>query len=112
MERKIKKLLLDILISVKEIDNYLGAKKFYAEYKKNKLIRRAIEREMEIIGEAMNRLLQLKPDINITEARHIVNFRNRISHGYDSIDDETVWSIIINHLPNLKSEAETLLNEN
>jgi len=75
------------------------------------LVRRAVERELEIIGEAMKRLLEIDPDVKISEKRNIVNFRNRISHSYDSIDEETVWGIIINHLPKLKTEVDNLLNE-
>ena len=111
MKREVKKLLFDISVSIQEIGNYLGEKKIFGEYTNNKLIRRAVERELEIIGEAMKRLLEIEPDVNITEKRNIVNFRNRISHAYDSIDDETVWGIIINHLPKLKIEVDNLLNE-
>lgn|ERR1017187_764213 len=111
MEREVKKLLFDISVSAKNINDFLGEKKYYEEYKNNTLVRRAIERELEIIGEAINRLLKIKPDIEIKVARKIVNFRNRISHGYDSIDDETVWGIIINHLPILQQDVESLLNE-
>ncbi len=75
------------------------------------MVRRAVERELEIIGEAMKRLLEIDPDVKISEKRNIVNFRNRISHSYDSIDEETVWGIIINHLPKLKTEVDNLLNE-
>ena len=59
----------------------------------------------------MKRLLEIDPDVKISEKRNIVNFRNRISHSYDSIDEETVWGIIINHLPKLKTEVDNLLNE-
>jgi uncharacterized protein with HEPN domain len=111
MEREVKKLLFDISVSVKNINEFLGEKKYYEEYKKNTLVRRAIERELEIIGEAIHRLLKINPDIEITTARKIVNFRNRISHGYDSVDDETVWGIIINHLPLLQKEVESLLKD-
>ena len=51
------------------------------------------------------------PDIAISNARRIVDARNRLTHGYDEIDNTQVWSIIINHLPRLKSEVKDLLNE-
>src|ERR1035437_7997712 len=79
MEREVKKLLFDILESTRNIDTFLGEKKYYEEYKNNTLVRRAIERELEIIGEAIHRLLKINPDIDIKKARKIVNFRNRIS---------------------------------
>jgi uncharacterized protein with HEPN domain len=112
MKREVNKLLFDISVSVNEIGTYLGEKKIFSEYKKNKLVRRAVERELEIIGEAMKRLLEIEPEIKITDKRKIVSFRNRISHGYDSIDEETVWGIIINYLPVLQIEVDNLLDEN
>jgi uncharacterized protein with HEPN domain len=59
-------------------------------YQKNLTVKRAIERELEIIGEAINRILKEKPDFKIQNARKIVDLRNFIIHGYDSIDDETI----------------------
>jgi uncharacterized protein with HEPN domain len=72
----------------------------------------AVERNLEIIGEAIKNLLELKPDIGISYARKIVNTRNKISHGYDEIENSEIWNIIINYLPTLKTEVEQLLNEN
>jgi len=59
----------------------------------------------------MNSLMKNVPDIAISNARRIVDARNRLTHGYDEIDNTQVWSIIINHLPRLKSEVKDLLNE-
>ena len=109
MERQLNKLLHDIHESIFSIDNFIGEKKIFQEYQTNKMVKRAVERELEIIGEAMNRLLSIEPNISITDPRRIVNFRNRIAHGYDSVDDSMVWGIIINHLPKLKSEVNLLL---
>lgn len=58
----------------------------------------------------MNRILKDMPEIQLTNARRIVNFRNVIIHSYDSISDENVWSVIVNHLPVLKQEVSELLN--
>jgi uncharacterized protein with HEPN domain len=73
--------------------------------------KRAVERNLEIIGEAMNRILKHDESITITSSRKIVDMRNRIIHGYDSLTDEAVWGIILNHLPALKVEIEQLLGE-
>ena len=73
-------------------------------------LRRAVERNITIIGEAMNRLLQLAPEIEITAARKIVDTRNYVIHGYDSVTDDIMWGIIMRHLPVLKSEVTKLLN--
>ena len=72
--------------------------------------RRAIEREFEIIGEALGRLRQTDESTaaRISGLPRIVAFRNRIIHGYDAIDDATVWGIAIDHLPALMAEVEAL----
>jgi uncharacterized protein with HEPN domain len=75
------------------------------------MVRRSVEREMEIIGEATNRLLRLKPEIKITSANRIVDQRNLIIHAYDAINNEMIWAVIIKHLPKLKTEVEQLLGE-
>ncbi len=73
------------------------------------MLQHAIERNLEIIGEAMNNLLKIFPEIKITDARRMVNTRNKIIHGYDDIQPEQIWNIIINHLPSLKTEVKVLL---
>jgi uncharacterized protein with HEPN domain len=70
-----------------------------------------VERNVEIIGEAMNRILQKDNSIELSNSRKIVDTRNRIIHGYDSVSDDIIWTIVISHLPVLKSEVEKLLNE-
>ena len=73
------------------------------------MLKRAIERNLEIIGEATNRILARNPDIEITNARKIVNLRNFIIHSYDSVSDENIWAIVINNLPELKKEIDLLI---
>lgn len=68
-----------------------------------------MERKLEIIGEAMNQALKLDENLPITNARKIVNARNKLIHGYDEIDKVLVWEIVVNHLPILKKEALALL---
>ena len=63
------------------------------------------------MGEAMNRVLKLMPDIKITNARKIVDTRNYIIHGYDSLSADILWSIIINHLPLLEKELKEIMKE-
>ena len=109
MQLKIQKYLLDILTSVDSINEYLGEQRNFGVYTANKQLRRSVERELEIIGEAVSRLLQLNPDITISNARKIISLRNRVIHAYDSVDNETVWGIVINHLPKLKDEIIKLL---
>jgi len=111
MDERIKKLLTDILVSIEAIDSYLQHKSDYNFYLQNKMIRRSIEREIEIIGEATNRLLKINPDIKITSANKIVDQRNLIIHAYDAINNEMIWAVIIRHLPILKKDVEQLLEE-
>ncbi len=111
MKREIKKYLFDINTSVNSIFEYLGSERNFIEYQKNKLLRRGIEREIEIIGEATNRILKIDPDFNLTSARQIVDTRNWVIHGYDKVDDVVIWGIISNHLPTLKKEIEEYLKE-
>ena len=59
----------------------------------------------------MNRILQNETGIELSNSRKIVDTRNRIIHGYDSVSDDIIWSIVMAHLPNLKLEVEKLLME-
>ena len=109
MDIEIKKYLFDIKTSVESIETFLGEKRDFTIYKLDKMLRRAIERELEIIGEALNRIDKIDPTINITSKKQIINMRNRVIHGYDIIDDEIVWGVIVRHLPILKNEVTELL---
>jgi uncharacterized protein with HEPN domain len=73
------------------------------------MLRRAIEREFEIIGEAMNRIDKLDPNIVIASKKQIISMRNRVIHGYDKIDDEIIWGTIVRHLPKLKIDINELM---
>ncbi|MBS1640586.1 MAG: DUF86 domain-containing protein [Bacteroidetes bacterium] len=106
-----KKLLLDIKNSILSIDEHLENRRIFSEYSNNKTKRRAIERELEIIGEAMNRLLKLNDKISLSYTRMIVDLRNRIIHTYDAIDETIIWKIIMKDIPILQNEIELLLNE-
>ena len=110
MENEIKKLLQDMLTCIEQIEIYIGAEKKFVAYDTNLLIQDAVERNIITIGEAMNALLKRMPLIAITNARKVVDARNKLTHGYDEIENLQVWSIIIKHLPVLKDEVQTLLN--
>jgi uncharacterized protein with HEPN domain len=109
MDNEIKKYLFDIKESIDSIETFLGVKRDFNIYMADKMLRRAVEREFEIIGEAMNRIGKLDPDIIISSKRQIINMRNRVIHGYDKIDNEIIWGTIIRHLPSLKIEINNLL---
>lgn len=59
----------------------------------------------------MHRILKVEPDVQITNSRKIVDARNYIIHGYDSLSADILWSIVVNHLPKLKLEVEKLLED-
>lgn len=109
MQLEIKKYLFDIRESIESIEKYLGDKRDFNIYLADKMLRRAVEREFEIIGEAMNRIEKLDSSIEISSKRQIISMRNRVIHGYDKIDNEIVWGTIVRHLPTLKIEIENLL---
>jgi uncharacterized protein with HEPN domain len=109
MNNEIRKFLYDIQVSIDSIENYLGDKRDYNVYKSNKMLRRAIEREFEIIGEALHYIDKIDSNLEISSKRQIIGMRNRVIHGYDKIDDEIVWGTIVRHLPILKAEVAKLL---
>ena len=112
MDENINKHLHDILDAINEIESFFGDKpKYFNEFCNDLCLRRAVERDIEIIGEAMNRILKENRNIAITNSRKIVDARNYIIHGYDSLSADILWSIVINHLPKLKEEAQILLEE-
>jgi uncharacterized protein with HEPN domain len=113
MNEKVLKYLYDIKLAIDEIELFfLERDKRFSEYSKDIILKRAIERNLEIIGEAMNRILKEEPDFTIENARRIIGLRNQIIHGYDSVSDENIWGIVVNHIPNLKSEVEQLIKNN
>jgi len=105
------KYLYDIELCINSIDEFLVNDNSFENYSKNKMLRNAVERNLEIIGEAMNQILKLNPSINISNARRIVDARNKIIHSYDEIEDVNIWIIVKNHLPILKQEINHLLNQ-
>jgi uncharacterized protein with HEPN domain len=107
-----RKLLADIEEAILSIDQHLEGKRIYEEYINNKTKRRAVERELEIIGEAISKLLKINPDISITHGRIIVDLRNRVIHAYDTVDEIIIWKIIMKDIPVLLAEVQRLLSAN
>lgn len=110
MQHDIKVYLYDIISSIDSIFQYISGFSF-EKYYEHRQVKRAVEREFEIIGEAINNILKLDGSIEITEARKIVDFRNQLSHGYSSVSDKVVWSIIETKLPILREEISKLMNQ-
>ena len=83
----------------------------YEEYDANMMLQDAVERNIATIGEAMNKALNIEADLQVSDARKIIGTRNRLIHGYDDIDNIEIWNIIVNNLPVLKNEIESILNK-
>ena len=111
MENEIKTWLSDIKQAINEINSFLPVEKDYISFQKDLKTKRAIERNIEIIGEAVNRIIKKDSGIEITKARRIVDTRNRIIHGYDSVSDDIIWSIVKIELPGLEKEIDNLLRD-
>jgi len=109
MQLEVQKYLFDIKDSIDSIYEYLGDNRDFFEFQRNRLLKRGIEREIEIIGEATNRILKIDPNIEISDARRIVNLRNWVIHGYDKVDDVIIWGIISRDVPKLREQINKLL---
>lgn len=103
------KLLADIKDAIESIDEHLDYKRDFKEYLASKTKRRAVERELEIVGEAINNLLKINPQIMLSYARIIVNLRNQIIHAYDNVNNTITWKIVMKDLPVLLTEVNELI---
>ena len=110
MDIEIKVWLYDILNAINEIDSFfIEIPMEFSSYQNDLRTRRAVERNIEIIGEAMNRILHKSDFIELSNSRNIVATRNRIIHGYDSVSADIIWLIIKRDLPVLEEEIQKLL---
>lgn len=109
MQPETAKLLLDMKNASERIGRFVSGKTFQ-DYVQDELLRSGVERQFEIIGEAMTRLIKRDPTTaaQISEHRKIAAFRNALIHGYDTIDDDTSWGIITTKLPILLAELNHL----
>lgn len=111
MDRKTKKYLEDINLAIVAIESFLTQRpREYQVFLDDYMFRSAIERQLGIIGEAVAKIHQLNSSIEITNAHKIRATRNYIIHAYDSLKPHIIWGIVINDLPKLKLEVQTLLN--
>ena len=110
MRLESKKYLYDILQAARNLQQFIQGKTF-PDYEADALIRAAVERQFEIIGEALRRIS--KEDsaaaVQIHEHERIIAFRNILIHGYAEVDHRIVWDILQSKLPTLLREVESLL---
>jgi len=112
MRLETMKLLEDIRGAADLIVSFVEGKSL-GDYARDPLLRSAVERQFEIIGEALRRLTKADPAVAgaITHARRITDFRNILIHGYDLVDHGVVWDVIETHLPLLREEVGSLMGE-
>jgi len=111
MNDETRKNLIDILQAAEEIQDFVRGMDFRA-YENNAVVRRAVERDFEIIGEALNRIKYTDNELleRISEYHRIIGFRNILIHGYDLVDEAVVWQAVTKHLPILVREVKEMLN--
>jgi uncharacterized protein with HEPN domain len=112
MQPKILKYILDIQSVIQEIENIKSkTDNNFKNFKSDIILQRAIERDLEIIGEAIRKIIELDKTIMISSAKNIIGLRNIISHAYDSVEPEMIWGIIQNNIPQLEVEINELKNK-
>lgn len=109
MTERARKYLSDILLAIELIDEFVREIANFTDYQIDFKTKSAVERQLGIIGEAVNQFRRENSVIEFSHSRQVVNFRNRLIHSYDSVDDSIVWTIVKRHLPILKAEVEKVL---
>jgi uncharacterized protein with HEPN domain len=105
MDRELK-YLSDIILAIDLIEEFTKTVSTFHDYISDLKTQSAVERQLGIIGEAVNKLDLIYPEIYLENSRKIVGFRNRLIHAYDAIDSSMVWAILKNHLSPLKEEVK------
>jgi uncharacterized protein with HEPN domain len=110
MNAEVRKNLFDVLQASEEILAFTTNMDF-PSYQDSTVTQRAVERDFEIIGEALNRIKRIDETLldAISENHRIIGFRNILIHGYDMVDDRIGWNAVENHLPVLMREIQKLL---
>lgn len=106
MTEKAKKYLSDIEIAIGLIEDFLEGVDEFARYQTDEKTKSAVERQLGIVGEAVNKFRKEEQAFQLSHVKQIIDFRNRLIHSYDNVDDTIVWAILNNHLPILKAEVE------
>lgn len=109
MNHRAFKYILDVESIISEIDtikNMIGNN--FLTFSQDFVVKRAIERDLEIIGEAVRNLVEIDPSMPLSATKKIIGLRNIISHAYDAIDDELIWGIIQKDIPILKEEIKAI----
>lgn len=113
MQREVRKCLYDALRACEDLIAFTKGKSF-SDYSDDRLLQSGVERQLMIIGEALNQAGKIDPYISnkIKSFRQIINLRNVIVHGYATVENETIWGILQDDLPDLYKQVKRLLGEN
>jgi uncharacterized protein with HEPN domain len=112
MRLEAKKYLFDIQRAARLLTDFTADKRF-DDYQTDAMLRAAVERQFEIIGEALAQLSKVDAQLvsRVSEHRRIIAFRNILIHGYADVDDRLVWDILTAKLPTLRNDVDSLLSE-
>ena len=110
MTEKAKKYLSDILMAIELIETFTESISDFDEFVSDLKTQSAVERQLGIVGEAVNKYGKEEEKRTLEHAEKIVGFRNRIIHAYDAVDSAIIWTIIKRHLLPLKHEVQEKLN--
>jgi len=106
MTERYKKYLVDMINAIELVDQFVIDTPTFFQYQNDLKTKSAVERQLIILGEAVNKFNKEAKDFHLSNLSQIVSFRNRLAHEYDKIDDSIVWAIVKNHLPIVKEEAK------
>lgn len=102
--------LQDILDAINDMQScFVGFPERYDLFEKDIMRKCVVERKVEIMGEAINRIKKADPSVIIPNARAIIDTRNRIIHSYDNVQPEFLWSLVLRHIPELKKDIEQII---
>lgn len=109
MQPKLLKHILDIESVIEEVESIKQkTQNDFNNFSDDTILQRAVERDLEIIGEAIRKIVEINPQIEITASKNIIGLRNIISHAYDSVEPEMLWGIIQKNIPVLADEIRKL----
>lgn len=111
-DEKILTYLQDVMDAILDMEScFVDFPNRYDLFEKDIMRKCVVERKVEIMGEAINRIRKIDSSVIIPNARAIIDTRNRIIHAYDNVQPEFLWSLVIRHIPELKKDIERLLAE-
>lgn len=112
VDEYILKHLQDVLDAINDLEScFVDFPNRFDLFEKDIMRRCVVERKTEIMGEAINRIRKKDPSFEIPNAKEVINTRNRIIHGYDSVETEFLWGLVVRHIPKLKKDIEKIIAE-